>query len=74
MRYNLKVIATNNRDKATAVVYAVDETNYIFSCPDIFQRTAGLQKMNFKKSKYVFIPSLAPDYITGFQGFFLSSI
>ena len=47
--------------------------NYLFSCPDGFQRIANYQKMRFGKVKHIFLPSLKPDYFAGFPGFYLSA-
>jgi len=73
MKYYLKALNTNNRDLRTALLFTIQENNYLFSCPDGFQRVANAQKMKFGKIKHVFLPSLHPDYFAGFPGFFLSA-
>ena len=52
---------------------SADETCYLFSCPDIFQRIASAQKIKFRSIKYFFLPSLGPNSFSGFMGFYLSS-
>jgi len=76
MKYLLKALNTNNRDLKTAILFSIVEgkdQNYLFNCPDGFQRVANLQKMKFGKVKFVFVPSLSPDHFAGFPGFFLSA-
>ena len=41
MRFNLKAVTTQNRDLETALMFSADESCYLFSCPDIFQRIAA---------------------------------
>ena len=48
MRYNLRAVTTQTRDLETALLFSVDETHYLFSCPDIFQRIAAAQKIKFR--------------------------
>ena len=48
MRFNLKAVTTQNRDLETALMFSADETCYLFSCPDIFQRIAASQKVKFR--------------------------
>lgn len=73
MKYLLKALTTNNRDLRTAVCFVINDAQYLFSCPDGFQRMANLQKLKFQKVKGVFVPSLATDHFSGLPGFFLSA-
>lgn len=73
MRYNLRAVTTQTRDLEPAVMFSVEETSYLFSCPDIFQRIAAAQKVKFKNVLYFFLPALGPDFFSGFMGFYLSS-
>lgn len=76
MKYLLKALNTNNRELKTAILFSIvdgKDQNYLFNCPDGFQRVANLQKMKFGKVKLVFVPSLSPDNFAGFPGFFLSA-
>jgi len=73
MRYNLRAVTTQTRDLQTALLFTAEETNYLFSCPDIFQRIAAAQKVRFNKVQTFFLPALGPDYFSGFMGFYLSA-
>ena len=77
MRYQIKALNTRNRDLRTALLLSINyhssNNNYLFSCPDGFQRIANSQKMRFGKVQYIFLPSLKPDYFAGFPGFYLSA-
>jgi hypothetical protein len=45
MKYLLKALNTNNRDLKTAILFSIIEgkdQNYLFNCPDGFQRVANL--------------------------------
>ena len=73
MRYHLKALNTNNRDLKSAIVFTINEVNYLFSCPDGFQRIAAWLKLKFGKVGVIFLPSLEPDCIAGLPGFFMSA-
>ena len=73
MRYSLRAVTTQTRDLETALLFQFDETSYLFSCPDIFQRVAAAQKVRFNKVQTFFLPALGPDYFSGFMGFYLSA-
>jgi len=73
MRYNLRAVTTQTRDLETALIFSFDETNYLFSCPDIFQRIAAAQRIKFKQVLHFFLPALGPDFFSGFMGFYLSA-
>lgn len=73
MRYNLRAVTTQTRDLETALLYSAEESCYLFSCPDIFQRIAASQKVRFNKVCHFFLPALGPDYFAGFMGFYLSA-
>jgi len=40
MKYLIKAICTNNRDLKTALLFTIEEAQYLFNCPDGFQRVA----------------------------------
>ena len=73
MRYQIKAINTRNRDLRSAVVFTINDKNYLFSCPDGFQRIAAWQKLKFGKVGVIFLPTLKPDYLMGLPGFFMSA-
>lgn len=73
MPYHLRAVTSQTRDLETAICFTVDDTNYLFSCPDIFQRIAAVQKVKFNKVLTFFLPALGPDYFSGFMGFYLSA-
>ena len=73
MRYNLRAVMTQTRDLETALLFNADESSYLFSCPDIFQRIAASQKIRFNKVTHFFLPALGPDYTAGFMGFYQSA-
>ena len=69
-RYQIKVISNANRDMRTSVSFMNGENaNYVFNCPDGFQRIAEANKFKFSKTRQMFLPSLKPDYMAGFPGF-----
>ena len=73
MIYSIQVITSNSNDLKTGILVVIDENQYIFNVPDGFQRAAIFNKLNFGKSKYVFVSSLSPDHFGGFPGFFLTA-
>ena len=70
MNYNLKAICSQVRDLDTALVFSANDTNYFFGCPDGFQRIATPQKVKAGQVQYMFLPSLSPDHVSGFGGFY----
>ena len=70
---NLRAVTTQMRDLETGLVFSADKMNYLFSCPDIFQRIAATQRVRFRDVQYFFLPALGPDYFSGFMGFYLSA-
>ena len=70
---NLRAVTTQMRDLETGLVFSASNKSYLFSCPDIFQRIANVQKIRFREVQFFFLPTLGPDSFSGFMGFYLSS-
>jgi hypothetical protein len=76
MRYYFKVISTNTRDLKTGLLFFIDESSYLFNCPDGFQRVASIGQTNvFDKGmqKSIFVSTLKPEHFGGFPGYFMTS-
>ena len=72
-RYSLRAVCSQTRDLEPALLFQIEDTGYLFACPDIFQRIAAAQKVKFNRVLYFFLPGLGPDFFSGFMGFYLSA-
>ena len=56
------------------MVFSINNKNFLFSCPDGFQRVALMQRLKYHKVDVIFIPCLKSGYMEGFFGFFMAAV